>query len=673
MKNQRFDRMIRRASALPALLCLFACANVGNPNGGPYDEDPPKFVGAKPAMNQLNFTGKKIEVFFDEFITIDNPSEQVIVTPPQIQAPIIRAVGKKAMVELKDTLKENTTYTIDFTSSITDNTEKNVLKNFSYAFSTGDVLDTMKIGGVLLNAQDLEPMQKAIVGIHSNLADTAFTKTPLLRTSKTDDRGRFIIHNIAPGSYHVFALEDKNRNYIYDKNNDESLAFLDSIVIPSCERGLVPDTIWKDTITVDTVFMVERTLFYPNDLVLWYFNDSIMPRQRMLRPERQQDYIFTLKFNAPLDTFPQPVPLNFEPADSIWYVTQKGQDPESFALNYWILDSMIYRIDTLQVEVSYWKNNDTIPDLIELQTDTLSLVNRESAQRKKREAKPKKPVKVRKTKEGDAESEASEEPPVIPLQVSISPSGSINPYDVITVAFNEPVMDVRKEFFVMEIAVDSLWEPTDFEFVEDSTRAMTCLIKRPFNYEEQYRITIDSAMLRGVYGHCNDSLTVGMAVKGNKEYGTLKVEVQGLPTVGDSGQVIPAFMELLNSADAAVRKVIVENGVAHFKDMPADSYYARIVLDANGNGIWDYGNYEEKRLPERVIYFMNPTSEDKFGIRQNYDIDEIWDIRAAKPGEKPYELLKNKPKEDTKKKRDYKEESKPRRGSSNMNFRGIGL
>lgn len=651
---------------------LFACANIGNPNGGPYDEEPPKFIGSKPTMNQLNFTGKKIEVLFDEYITIDNPSENVIITPPQKQTPVIQAIGKKVTVELKDTLKENTTYTIDFTSSIADNNEKNTLENFNFAFSTGDVLDTMQISGVLINAEDLEPMQKVMVGIHNNLTDTAFTKTSFLRTSKTDERGRFVIHNIAPGSYHVFALEDKNRNYAYDKNNDEAFAFHDSIVIPWCERAMVPDTIWKDTITVDTIHMVEKTMFYPNDLILWYFNDSIAPRQRMLRPERPQDYIFTLKFNAPMDTFPKPVPLNFEPADSMWYVTQKGQDAESFAINYWILDSAIYKIDTLQIAVSCWKNNDSLPDLLELQTDTFSLVNRETAERKRKESKPKRPVKVRKTGDANDDKKEPETPSVIPLQVTITPTGSLNPYDVITVVFNEPVMEVQKEFFVMEIEVDSLWQSVDFEFEEDSTRAMTWLIKRPFKYDESYRITVDSAALCGVYGHCNNSMSIPMTVKGDKDYGHLIVSVQGLPVAGDSGQVVPAYMELLNSGGSVVRKAVVENGTATFRDMPAESYYARIILDANGNERWDYGNYEEKRQPERVYYFMNAMSEHKFEIRQNWKIDETWDLSKSKPGEKPYELIKNKPKEETKKKRDYKEESKPRnRSSSSTNLGGL--
>jgi hypothetical protein len=700
-----------RLSATFLLFCLmFACANIGNPNGGPYDEDPPKFVASKPAINQLHFNGKKIEVFFDEYITLESPSENVIVTPPQKQNPFIQGVGKKILVELKDTLKENTTYTIDFTSSITDNNEKNVLENFSFAFSTGDVLDTLQISGILINAEDLEPVQRVLVGIHNDLSDTAFTKTPFLRTSKTDEQGRFTIHNVSPGAYHLFAVEDKNRNYAYDKNNDEALAFLDSVIIPTCERSMVPDTIWRDTIEFDTVLMVEKTLFYPNDLILWFSKDTVTPRQRLLRTERPQDYIFTLKFNAPMDTFPVPIPLNFEPRDSLWYVTQREESQENFSINYWILDSMIYKIDTLQVCINYWKNNDTIPDLIELQADTFDLVNKDAAQKKKKKAPRKKPPKVRPNTETSADSLNEEEvkAPIIPLQVTVTPFGSLNPHDIISVKFNEPVMEVRKEFFVLELGVDTLWETVDFEFKQDPALAMAYNIIRPFNYEERYRLTIDSAMLCSVYGHCNDSISTTMTVKSEKDYGHLIVSIQGLPTTagnsdmpitggdhtpdaGDSipengdhtsesrdsvnvpvtktdGNAVPAFMELLNSSGSPVAKAIVENGNATFKNMPPEKYYARLALDTNGNGVWDAGNYEERKQPERVIYFML-----QFELRQNWKIEETWDLNKSKPGEKPSELLKNKPKKETKKKRDYKEESKPRKSSSSStNIRGLG-
>jgi hypothetical protein len=209
----------------------------------------------------------------------------------------------------------------------------------------------------------------------------------------------------------------------------------------------------------------------------------------------------------------------------------------------------------------------------------------------------------------------------------------------------------------------------DFELHEDPFLAMTYHIIRPFKYEERYRLTIDSAMLCGVYGHCNDSITVEMTVKGEKDYGHLIVAVQGLPASGDSSQAVPAFMELLNGSDAPVAKAIVENGIATFRDLNPEKYYARIILDRNGNGIWDSGSYEKKRQPEQVFYFML-----QFEIRQNWKIEEVWDISKSKLGEKPYDLIKNKPKEDTKKKRDYKEESKPRKSnSSTPGIRGLGI
>jgi hypothetical protein len=102
--------------------------------------------------------------------------------------------------------------------------------------------------------------------------------------------------------------------------------------------------------------------------------------------------------------------------------------------------------------------------------------------------------------------------------------------------------------------------------------------------------------------------------------------------------------------------------------MAPDKYYARLILDVNGNGVWDAGSYEEKRQPERVIYFMS-----QYEIRQNWKIEETWNISRSKPGEKPGELLKNKPKEETKKNRNYKDESKPARSnSSTPNIRGLG-
>ena len=134
---------------LPLVLLLgimvYSCASMGTPDGGPYDEEPPKFMGSMPELHAVNNNKKKIELEFDEFIKLEKPSEKVIISPPQLEQPEIKVVGKKVVVELIDTLKEATTYTIDFSDAIVDNNEGNPMGNFSYSFSTGAAIDTMEV------------------------------------------------------------------------------------------------------------------------------------------------------------------------------------------------------------------------------------------------------------------------------------------------------------------------------------------------------------------------------------------------------------------------------------------------------------------------------------------------------------------------------------------------
>ena len=195
------------------IILLYACASTGTPDGGPYDETPPKFVRATPEPNATNNKRKKIAIEFDEFIKIENAAEKVIISPPQTEMPEVKASGKRVLVEFFDTLRDNTTYTIDFGDAIVDNNEGNPMGNFSYAFSTGEIIDTMEVSGTVLNAQDLEPIKGIQVGLHSNLNDSAFTSLPFVRISRTDSRGHFTIKGVAPGKYRIYALKDGNQNY----------------------------------------------------------------------------------------------------------------------------------------------------------------------------------------------------------------------------------------------------------------------------------------------------------------------------------------------------------------------------------------------------------------------------------------------------------------------------
>ncbi len=615
------------------LLGIYSCANMASPSGGPYDETPPKFVKSIPAPNERNYKSKKVEILFDELIQLDKPSENVIITPPQMQLPVIRAIGKKVTVELKDTLKENTTYTIDFTNSISDNNEKNVFENFSFAFATGDVIDTMEVSGVLLNAENLEPMPGITIGLHKNLDDSAFVKLPFDRTSRTNDKGAFTIRNISPGSYRIYALNDVNRDYKFDQPGEE-IAFHDSVIIPSQEPATRQDTVWRDSLTIDTIRTVAYTRYLPDDILLRLFKEDFA-RQYLLKPERQQENMLTIRFNAPLDTIPLPKPINFAP-DGDWFFIQETD--EGRGVNFWLTDSLVWQQDTLQVELSYPKSDSL--NVLRPQTDTLQFVMRRRPEKKK--------------KKKDDEPE-----PIVFLGTQIDAPGAMDLFDTVSVTFDEPVLDLQKEVFHLEQMVDSVWSPVGFDFFMDSVNTLSYFIRRQWKYGEEYRLSIDSAAIFSIYGKWNNPYNAGFKIKSEDEYGHLYLNIVGVDTT--------AYVELLSSSDAPVRKAKVKDGGALFMDLKPDNYYARLVVDLNGNGKWDTGNYADKRQPEEVFY-----SPVKYNVMKNWQVEETWQVKATPiTRQKPMEITKNKPKEVTKKKRNYKEESQKKSSSSSSGNMGL--
>lgn len=600
---------------------FYSCANMATPNGGPYDEQPPRFVSSTPAPNQTDYKGKKVEILFDELIQIDKPSENVIITPPQMEMPVIRSAGRKVVIELKDTLKPNTTYTIDFTNSIADNNEKNVFENFSFAFSTGDVIDTLEVSGTVLNAENLEPMKGIMVGLHSNLADSAFVSLPFDRTSRTNDKGQFTIRNIAPGTYRLFALNDVNRDYKFDQPGEE-IAFLDTLIVPSFEAAIRQDTIWKDSLTIDTIVSVGFTRFLPDGLELRLFKEKF-ERQYRLKPERNQENRLTLKFNAPLDTVPALAPLNFQPADTSWYFIQPADAGRS--VHYWLTDSLVWQQDTLLVAVTF-PESDSL-NILRAKTDTVQFLMR------------RRPEKKKKNKDDEPD------PPVF-LGMTIDAPGSMDLFDTVSVVFDEPVLDLPKEAFYLDQKVDTLWQPVDFDFFPDSANSLGFFINRPWKYGEEYRLEVDSATIVSLYGKENNGYSGTFKIKKEEEYGHLYINIEGIDTT--------AYVELLNGSDLPVRKARVKEGGVLFMDLKPDKYYARLVVDENGNGLWDTGKYAEKRQPEKVYYYPK-----MFTIMQNWQVEETWNVPATPLNrQKPMEITKNKPEEATKKKRDYKNEGR---------------
>ena len=270
---------------LPLLILLTACASIGNPDGGPYDEEAPIFVSSTPQAYATAVKDGKIVLEFNENIKLEKAFEKVVVSPPQLEMPEIKYSGKRITIQLLDTLKPNTTYSVDFNDAVVDNNEGNPLENFAFVFSTGDNVDTLAVSGTVLDASNLEPIKGMLVGAYKAGCDTLFSTTPFERLSRTDSRGRFTIKGLAPGSYRIYALADANQNYFFDQKS-EKIAFMDMTVEPFATPAMRADTIWRDSTTIDSIMYVPYTRFQPDDLVLRAFNEEFYS-QYLLKNERK--------------------------------------------------------------------------------------------------------------------------------------------------------------------------------------------------------------------------------------------------------------------------------------------------------------------------------------------------------------------------------------------------
>ena len=626
---------------LPALLMLmivvYSCASMGNPDGGPYDEEPPKFVRSTPKPFAINSKEKKVTIEFDEFIKLEKAAEKVVVSPPQLEQPEIKASGRKVVVGLVDSLRPNTTYTIDFADAIVDNNEGNPLGNYAFTFSTGTTIDTMEVSGTVLSASDLEPVKNIQVGLHSDLSDSAFMKKPFDRVSRTDSRGHFSIRGIAPGKYRIYALMDGNQNCLFDSKT-EMIAFSDSIIIPAMEDAMRQDTIWKDSLTIDTIKSVGYTRFLPDDIILRAFKEE-NDRQYLTRSERDKENHFVLTFSARADMLPTLKGLNFDERDA--FIIEKTDRNDSIC--YWIKDSLIYQMDTLEIQMDYLAT-DTLDRLVP-QTDTLFLANKLTrAEREKLEAKAAE-EKEKERKKKEKKGEKIEPEPTKFLTLNVDAPSAFDLDRNVYLSFDEPVASIDTAAIHMEIKKDSLWEEIPFLFVSDSVLPRKYEILAEWEPEKEYQLSIDSMAFKGVYGLHTNKVKQTMKVKKLDEYGTILLNITGADST--------AVVELLDGSGKVLRqqRITPQNTADFYYLNPGTKFYIRLFNDRNGNGVWDTGKYSEHLQPEEVYYFPKV-----WEMKANFEFEENWNINAVPVEKQKLDEIKKQKPEETKKIQDRNKE-----------------
>jgi hypothetical protein len=207
------------------ILVLFGCAAQQPPQGGPRDLTPPKLVKAVPANKTRNFAAKEIDLQFDEFIKLTNQYQEISMSPAMEKAPEYNSNKRDLKIKFKDTLQKNTTYVINFGKSIQDVNESNVLKNFTYVFSTGPHIDSLSVTGSVTNTVTQEKEKDVTVMLFPVKQDTLFGKKKPSVYATTDSSGNFSLNNLHENDYRIYALKETAPNKIFD-NDQELIAFL---------------------------------------------------------------------------------------------------------------------------------------------------------------------------------------------------------------------------------------------------------------------------------------------------------------------------------------------------------------------------------------------------------------------------------------------------------------
>lgn len=630
--------------AMVVAIMLAACANIGSPEGGPRDYTPPRVVKTSPQAGAINVKGNRVEIYFNEIVNIKDQMKKVSVSPVQKNQPVIKSLGKRIVVDFRDDMQPNTTYTIDFANSIEDNNEGNQLDGYAFSFSTGDEIDTMRISGIVLRAKDLEPMQHVLVGAYSQcLDDTAFTRLPMERITRTNSRGEFTLMGLKPGRYRVFALNDMDGDYHMARTED--YAFVDAVIEPSVETYTSSDTIFTFDHRVDSVMTATHTAFLPNDVLLSMMNEDYhslyLKKTERTTPSKLHVLMSTISPELPKLKIISPD----EHVDN-WCALQATSRNDS--LFYWITDSALIKADTIKVEISYLRTDST--DQLSWKTDTINFWHRKSgdelkaekeAQKEKEQLEKRIQQLEQKEQQGkplnDEEMEelkAARRPKPVPtIKLEAVTKSSSEVYDTLTLKTPVPLSDIKHSGVHLDIKRDSVWHPVNnmpkLKPVDDG---MTYQLPMQLEPECSYRLTVDSLAATSIYGLHNDTLRFETKVKALEEYANLTLKLN----VSDS-----AVVQLLDANDQVKRMTQVVNGIADFDNVPPETYYARVILDRNGNGRWDTGNYLKHIQPEEVYYYPKALK-----LRRNWDVDQAWNIyETAVDLQKPEAIKKNKPEE----------------------------
>ena len=597
-----------------AMFCsgfMWRCANIMKLEGGPIDTIPPVVVAMLPEDYTTNYptlNGPKIYISFDEFVQIKDQQKEFFTSPRMKKTPQVSVRGRGIVVQIKDTLLENTTYALNFGSSIRDNNEGNPLYSLRYVFSTGPEVDSLICSGYTEDSYKADSVPQSFIYFfpadsveYVEAYDSTLFKYSPAVIARAETNGIFIAQNLKPIPYRIYAFEDTNSNMMYEPSVDQ-VGFLDGTYNPA----ELPDfAIWYDSI--------RRYVVAEPQLYFRMFTDVAFNRQYLRQSERPTQHKALLYFNA---RHPRIEQIVFDSIPS----EQVVLDPQSVGADtiaLWFNLPSEQLPDTIRGKITY-ERHDSIDQLVTV-TEDLKLSWRYVES--KEEAKERERLEKEREKALAAGEEWTEPEKPSTFTYKFSTSGSVNPETRLSVLFDYPLVRMDSTAIVMNRIENKDTIPTPVRWVQDTANMRNWFVEVPWQLKTDYVLTIPKGALADMAQQQNDSITVSYKGIDPEKFATFLVNVVGK---SDDARYI---VQLLNDKGGLIEeKKGVSTGLVRFNYVPAGNVRFRIIEDANGNGLWDTGNVVERRQPERAENYVNEKGEDLFAAKENWEIEMDMDM-----------------------------------------------
>ena len=575
---------------LGSVIFSHSCANTTTPpSGGPKDTIPPVITKIFPVLNQVNVPTKKTQLVieFNEYVTVKDP-KSLYLSPPLEKAPKFKLKGKSVVVYFESDLDSNKTYTLDLTNAIGDNNEGNMYPGFTLVFSTGDVIDTMMVTGIVQDCNSLKPLKGATVMLYKDHADSAiFLKRPDAAI-KTDEWGYFCLRNIQDTIYRMYAIIDENNNNKYDPET-EKVAFIDTLVKPvTVVADSLPELQKYDM--KDTVNCLARN----TEFELNIFKEK-PSKQMIVNKERVGDRTAYITFMAP-----------YAQIDSIWV---RGVAPEN----------LITQFNIVQDSLEIWVNDPKPqPDTMFLnvkymETDTLGLLNSFTEEIKL--------LKPKKTTGKSSSRDIKKEDTLAVFTVEAKPE-TVEQYGFV-IEFKYPLVESAFDSLVFRSVNPRQQESKGkYSVVQDSLnlRKYTVTPAEKLQPGYEYFLKVPHRKFKDINGFYNDSSEVKVSLPNDDKLSTMLLTLSNVNN--------KYIVDLLNEKrDKVLRSFIVDKDqVLTFPYLKAGKYSIRITEDLNRNGIVDTGILLEKKQPEKVRFYKLEDGTFIIDIPEMMEIEQSLDI-----------------------------------------------